>query len=83
MQAGRTVAPNRAEAFPLGSSSGAGIHEAGSCTLSTDGAEHERHRGPFARPFRLDAVRRLDPERPSVVSGLVFRKPHTLHVVWG
>ena len=26
---------------------------------------------------------RLDPERPSVVSGLVFRKPQTLHVVWG
>jgi cytochrome P450 len=26
---------------------------------------------------------RLDPERPSVVRGLVFRKPQTLHVVWG
>lgn len=25
--------------------------------LSLDGAEHAAHRGPFARPFRLDAVR--------------------------
>jgi cytochrome P450 len=25
---------------------------------------------------------RLDPERPSAVAGLVFRKPPTLHVVW-
>jgi cytochrome P450 len=150
----------------------------GRSMLSTDGDEHERHRGPFARPFRLDAVRarfetfvereverlldpiepegraelrrsvagplaaganrdpssfpdpdrfdvrrpnsqlhlafaqgphvclgmhlariethaavrgvlgrlpglRLDPEQPSVVRGLVFRKPQTLHVVWG
>jgi cytochrome P450 len=29
----------------------------GSSMLSLDGAEHARHRGPFARPFRLDAVR--------------------------
>ena len=26
---------------------------------------------------------RLDPERPSVVRGLVFRKPRDLHVLWG
>jgi cytochrome P450 len=25
---------------------------------------------------------RLDPDRPSVVGGLVFRKPHSLNVVW-
>jgi cytochrome P450 len=25
---------------------------------------------------------RLDPERPSAITGLVFRKPQTLHVVW-
>jgi len=31
---------------------------------------------------RLPALR-LDPVRPSVVRGLVFRKPQTLHVVWG
>ncbi len=29
----------------------------GPSMLSTDGAEHARHRAPFARPFRLDAVR--------------------------
>ena len=29
----------------------------GSSMLSLDGAEHARHRDPFARPFRLDAVR--------------------------
>jgi cytochrome P450 len=29
----------------------------GPSMLSTDGAEHARHRGPFAAPFRLDAVR--------------------------
>ena len=29
----------------------------GPSMLSLDGAEHERHRSPFARPFRLDAVR--------------------------
>lgn len=29
----------------------------GPSMLSTDGAEHGRHRAPFARPFRLDAVR--------------------------
>ena len=26
---------------------------------------------------------RLDPQRPAAVSGLVFRKPETLHVTWG
>ena len=112
MQAGRTVAQNRAEAFPLGSSVTIGELDAdphpllarlraqepvswipalegwyvtrrdlalevvrdsatytvddprfstaqvvGRSMLSTDGAEHERHRVPFARPFRLDAVR--------------------------
>jgi cytochrome P450 len=31
---------------------------------------------------RLPALR-LDPERLPVVSGLVFRKPDTVHVVWG
>ena len=29
----------------------------GASMLSVDGAEHKRHREPFARPFRLDAVR--------------------------
>ena len=29
----------------------------GPSMLSTDGAEHARHRTPFARPFRLDAIR--------------------------
>jgi cytochrome P450 len=29
----------------------------GPSMLSRDGAEHGRHRNPFARPFRLDAVR--------------------------
>ena len=29
----------------------------GPSMLSTDGPEHDRHRRPFARPFRLDAVR--------------------------
>ena len=29
----------------------------GPSMLTLDGAEHARHRGPFARPFRLDAVR--------------------------
>ena len=29
----------------------------GPSMLSRDGAEHSRHRDPFARPFRLDAVR--------------------------
>ena len=29
----------------------------GPSMLSLDGAEHARHREPFARPFRLDAVR--------------------------
>ena len=30
----------------------------GPSMLSTDGAEHARHRAPFARAYRLDAVRR-------------------------
>jgi cytochrome P450 len=30
----------------------------GQSMLTRDGAEHGRHRDPFARPFRLDAVRR-------------------------
>ncbi|MDX6568276.1 MAG: hypothetical protein QOH15_854, partial [Gaiellales bacterium] len=29
----------------------------GPSMLSRDGVEHGRHRGPFARPFRLDATR--------------------------
>lgn len=29
----------------------------GPSMLSTDGDEHARHRAPFARPFRLDAIR--------------------------
>ena len=29
----------------------------GPSMLSLDGEEHRRHRDPFARPFRLDAVR--------------------------
>ena len=29
----------------------------GPSMLTLDGAEHKRHRDPFARPFRLDAVR--------------------------
>ena len=30
----------------------------GPSMLTLDGAEHVRHRDPFARPFRLDAVRK-------------------------
>src|SRR6266540_123108 len=30
----------------------------GPSMLTLDGAEHQRHRAPFARPFRLDAVRK-------------------------
>jgi cytochrome P450 len=30
----------------------------GPSMLTRDGGEHERHRAPFARPFRLDAVRK-------------------------
>jgi cytochrome P450 len=33
--------------------------------------------------FRRLPGLRLDPERPSDVRGLVFRKPQSLHVVWG
>jgi cytochrome P450 len=40
---------------------------------------HTAVRGALDRLPRL----RLDPEQPSVVRGLVFRKPQTLHVVWG
>jgi cytochrome P450 len=40
---------------------------------------HAAVRGVLGRLSRL----RLDPEQPSVVRGLVFRKPQTLHVVWG
>jgi cytochrome P450 len=40
---------------------------------------HAAVRGVLGRLPRL----RLDPEQPSVVRGLVFRKPQTLHVVWG
>src|SRR5919106_3586570 len=29
----------------------------GPSMLTLDGAEHDRHRAPFARPFRLDPVR--------------------------
>jgi cytochrome P450 len=36
-------------------------------------------RGIFRRLPRL----RLDPGQPNVVRGLVFRKPQTLHVLWG
>src|SRR5919109_1239053 len=31
----------------------------GPSMLTLDGAEHDRHRDPFARPFRLDAVTRV------------------------
>ena len=34
------------------------------------------------RLLRLPVLR-LDPDRPSDVDGLVFRKPATLHVRWG
>ena len=35
----------------------------GSSMLTLDGPEHRRHREPFARPFRLDAVRERFAER--------------------
>jgi cytochrome P450 len=35
----------------------------GSSMLTLDGPEHRRHREPFARPFRLDAVRERFTER--------------------
>jgi cytochrome P450 len=38
-------------------------------------------RAALAAVLELPGVR-LDPARPSVVRGLVFRKPQTLHVVW-
>jgi cytochrome P450 len=40
---------------------------------------HAALRGLFRRLPEL----RLDAERPSAVRGLVFRKPQSLHVVWG
>ena len=46
----------------------------GPSMLSTDGAEHARHRSPFARPFRLDAIRErftrvADEEAARLVAG--------------
>ena len=44
----------------------------GPSMLSRDGGEHRRHRTPFARPFRLDAVRERFTERvASEVDGLL------------
>ena len=60
----------------------------GPSTLSLDGAEHGRHRGPFSPGFSPAQVRsrlpglRLDPDHPSAPRGLVFRKPPTLDVRW-
>jgi cytochrome P450 len=38
-------------------------------------------RAALAAVLELPGIR-LDPERPSLVRGLVFRKPQTLHVTW-
>jgi cytochrome P450 len=44
----------------------------GPSMLSTDGAEHARHRAPFARPFRLDAIReRFTTEAAAEVERLI------------
>ncbi len=46
----------------------------GPSMLSTDGAEHVRHRTPFARPFRLDAIRqRFATEAEAEVERLIDR----------
>jgi cytochrome P450 len=46
----------------------------GPSMLSTDGAEHARHRAPFARPFRLAAVHeRFDSAVGTVVDDLIDR----------
>jgi cytochrome P450 len=47
----------------------------GPSMLSRDGAEHGRHRDPFARPFRLDAVRerftaRVEAETKRLIDGI-------------
>jgi cytochrome P450 len=36
----------------------------------------------LARLFARLPGLRLDPERPTSIRGLVFRKPPTLHVIW-
>jgi cytochrome P450 len=44
----------------------------GPSMLSTDGAEHTRHRAPVARPFRLDAIReRFTTEAAAEVERLI------------
>jgi cytochrome P450 len=46
----------------------------GPSMLSLDGAEHARHRAPFAPPFRLDAVRdRFDAAVEELCAGLLAR----------
>jgi cytochrome P450 len=45
-------------------------------------ARLEARAGLAALLARLPGLR-LDPARPSAVRGLVFRKPPTLHVIWG
>jgi cytochrome P450 len=45
-------------------------------------ARLEARTGVAAVLARLPELR-LDPERPATIRGLVFRKPPTLHVVWG
>lgn len=47
----------QAETFTVDDTRFSTAQVVGPSMLSLDGAEHARHRGPFARPFRLDAVR--------------------------
>lgn len=47
----------QAEAFTVDDPRFSTARVVGPSMLSLDGNEHARHRGPFARPFRLDAVR--------------------------
>jgi cytochrome P450 len=66
----------------------------GPSMLSLDGADHKRHRDPFAEAFRLGEVQqrlmaaqglpglRLDPAAATAPRGVVFRKPPSLHVLW-
>jgi cytochrome P450 len=44
-------------------------------------ARLEAHAAVGGALERLPGLR-LDPERPSAVRGLVFRKPQTLHALW-
>jgi cytochrome P450 len=49
---------NDAETFTVDDARFSTGRVVGPSMLTLDGAEHQRHRAPFARPFRLDAVRK-------------------------